>query len=247
MIKLRNMIFTFGIKPWLVYLLFVFLCFSSYDLKKIPSEKPEIIYVYDPLCGWCYGFTPVMLKLKEKYGDSIKFSVVSGGMMIGERQGPVGEIAPFIKSAHKQIEETTNVKFGDRFINVVLEDGKMFFSSKPPSLALTVFKSLNKDQSLEYAHAIQKMIYYDGKDLNQISSYTGLLDPFGIDSSEFVKRFNDSTYKVKTSEDFKYAAFELKVDGYPAVFLKKGNKIKAITRGYDNFVSLDKKIKSCIR
>ena len=28
-------------------------------------EKPKIIYVYDALCGWCFGFSPSMEKIKE--------------------------------------------------------------------------------------------------------------------------------------------------------------------------------------
>ncbi len=54
------------------------------------TKKVKLIYVYDALCGWCYGFSPVMMQLHSKYKDSIDFQVVSGGMITGNRIGPIG-------------------------------------------------------------------------------------------------------------------------------------------------------------
>lgn len=58
----------------------------------------KLIYVYDALCGWCYGFSPIIKQFYKKHKnhfDSIQ--VVSGGMIRGERIGAIGEVAPYIK------------------------------------------------------------------------------------------------------------------------------------------------------
>ncbi|MBX9851063.1 MAG: DsbA family protein [Cytophagaceae bacterium] len=231
-------------KIYILFFSFIFLTLPRHDnIVKLSNEKPELIYVYDPLCGWCYGFSPVMMKLKKEYGESVKFTVISGGMIIDEREGPLSEKAAFIKWAYKNVEEGSGIKFGEAFLKGPLEDGKMFFSSMPPSLALTVFKSLHEEKSVEFAGAIQKMIYYEGKDLNAVSSYTALLKDFNIDSAEFVKRFSDSAYKEKTINDFKYSN-SLGVTGFPTVFFKKGEKIQLITRGYDSYDKVERKLKS---
>lgn len=224
-----------------LFCLSVIVVFSQTSFKKKPVEKPELIYVYDPLCGWCYGFSPVMMKVREKFGDSLKISVISGGMVTGEREGPVGNIAPFIKQAYKQVEAASGVKFGDAFIHGVLEEGKTHFSSTPPSVALTVFKSFNEEKSVDFAHSIQKMIYYEGKDLNLVTSYTDLLQPYGIDQNEFKKRFNDSTFQSMTLQDYKFSN-QLGVTGFPTVFIKINGKLHVITRGFDSFEKVEKKI-----
>lgn len=225
----------------LLFCLSVIVFFSQANFKKKPVEKPELIYVYDPLCGWCYGFSPVMLKVKEKFGDSLKISVISGGMVTGEREGPIGNIAPYIKHAYKDVEEASGVKFGDAFIKGTLEEGKTHFSSTPPSVALTVFKSFKEESSVDFAHAIQKMIYYEGKDLNLVSSYTDLLPPFAIDENEFKKRFNDSTFKSMTLQEYKFSN-KLGVTGFPTVFIKTNGKLHVITRGFDSFEKVEKNI-----
>jgi putative protein-disulfide isomerase len=227
--------------PYAGCLVLLIFLLSLSGLKSKPMEKPELIYVYDPLCGWCYGFSPVMMKVKEKFGDSLKITVISGGMVVGEREGPIGNMAPFIKQAYKQVEQYSGVKFGEPFLKGTLEEGKMNFSSVPPSLALSVFKSMNEGKSLEFAQAIQKMIYYDGKDLNQVASYVELLKPFGLDEKEFQNRFKDSTYLKSMRSDFNYSD-ELEVTGFPAVFIKHKGKVYPITRGYDSFERVEKKI-----
>lgn len=204
-------------------------------------EKTELVYVYDPLCGWCYGFTPVMVKLKERYGDSLSITVLSGGMITGDRARPIGQMAAFIKQAYKEVEKTSGVKFGDAFVRGTLEEGKIIFSSLPPSIALTVFKSFNEKRSLEFAHAIQKMIYYEGKDPNDVASYTALLEPYNIDANEFEKRFKDPVYKNKTEEEFSKADYP-DVKGYPTVFVKQNGKLQMITSGYDSYEKIEKKV-----
>ena len=42
---------------------------------------PRIIYCYDAYCGWCYGFSPVIKALYEKYNDQFEFETISGGMI----------------------------------------------------------------------------------------------------------------------------------------------------------------------
>ena len=40
----------------------------------------EIIYIGDPMCSWCYAFSPVIQRLFEKHKDESKMSLVLGGL-----------------------------------------------------------------------------------------------------------------------------------------------------------------------
>ncbi len=48
-------------------------------------QRGRIIYVNDALCGWCYGFSPVITAIHEKYKDELDFEVISGGMVTGSQ------------------------------------------------------------------------------------------------------------------------------------------------------------------
>lgn len=232
-----------GFLNLIIFLIIFTIVFFQTSFKPVQMQKSELIYVYDPLCGWCYGFSPVMMKVKERFADQVKVTVISGGMVTGEREGPVKNVAPFIQSAYKQVEQTSGVKFGDPFIKGVLVDGTMHFSSMPPSIALTVFKSFNEEKSLEFAQSIQNMIYYEGKDFNKVESYLELIKPYGINEKEFQNRFKDSIYQSSTFQEFKFST-QLGVTGFPCVFIKHKGKLHVITKGYDSYEKIEKKILS---
>lgn len=53
----------------------------------------KIIYLYAALCGWCYGFSPVLHQFQEKYKGDVTIEVISGGMITGKKIGPIGKVA----------------------------------------------------------------------------------------------------------------------------------------------------------
>ena len=80
------------------------------------KAEVKLIYYFDALCGWCYGFSPVVSKLQETYKNKIDFEVISGGLFLGNRVGTVNDVAPYIKAgAYKSVESRTGVKFGKSF------------------------------------------------------------------------------------------------------------------------------------
>jgi len=42
--------------------------------------KPELIFIIDPMCSWCWGFHPVIKELREKHSDKYRYSLVVGGL-----------------------------------------------------------------------------------------------------------------------------------------------------------------------
>lgn len=42
--------------------------------------RPTLVYVYDALCSWCFGFEPVMQAYVRETAGVLDFELVSGGM-----------------------------------------------------------------------------------------------------------------------------------------------------------------------
>lgn len=203
--------------------------------------KPKIIYVYDALCGWCYGFSPVILAVHENYSDDFDFEVLSGGMVLGDRIGPIGRVAAFIREGYKTVEETTGIIFGQPFLHN-LEKGEMIFDSEMPAIALSVFKSLLPTKAVEFAHHLQSSIYFDGKHPNDMELYRYLAVNFGIDPDEFEGKMNETKFKEAAHYDFALAK-QLQVNGYPAVLIQQSeSKFYMIARGYTDYESMELRI-----
>ena len=202
------------------------------------QNNMKVVYVYDALCGWCYGFSPVMSQFQEKHKDSLAFEVVSGGMITGNRIGPIGEVASYISWAYKDVEKATNVKFGNDFLNKTLKDGNAVFTSIPTAIALSVFKKIQQENSVAFASALQKAIYYDGIEPENYAAYGNIAAEFGLDSTDFVLQMKDTINVQNAANDFKKSN-DLGVTGFPTVFIEVDGVYHKIASGYVPFNVLE--------
>ena len=60
-----------------------FLTAASALGKKFPDDGPHLIYFADPMCSWCYGFSPVIDEIRRIYGNALPVRVVMGGLRPG--------------------------------------------------------------------------------------------------------------------------------------------------------------------
>lgn len=203
--------------------------------------KPKIIYVYDALCGWCYGFSPVIKSVYERNQNRFDFEVISGGMILGPRTGPISVVAPYIQTAYHSVEEVTGVEFGEGFLKEV-EYGEMILDSEKPAIALSVFKTYYPDKAILFAHDIQNCINFDGKAPNDEDIYRYLAVNFGIDPDEFVYKMHQDEFKQAAYYDFALTK-QLQVSGFPAVFIQSAdNHFHMIAKGYTRLEDLEVRI-----
>jgi putative protein-disulfide isomerase len=198
------------------------------------EEKPEVIYIFDPLCGWCYGFSPVMQKIYDEFKSDYDFLVLSGGMITGDRVGPIGLVAPYIKEAYKSVEQTTGVKFGEKFLNEILAKGEAVFDSALPARALATFRLFKPHESLAFASQLQKAIYYDGINLYHDESYGQIAERFEIDSSSFIQKMKEPQIEEIVNNEFEMVA-GMGVRAFPSVVLRKGEELTLISTGYKDY------------
>ena len=205
--------------------------------------KPKIIYVYDALCGWCFGFSPVIQAARDFYSHDFDFEIISGGMMIGERAGRISDVAPHLRDSYKRVEETTRIVFGNPFLKH-LEEGEMIFNSETPSVALSVFKSLQPRNAFEFASQLQNSIYFDGKEPESAELYRYLAVNYGIDPDDFESRMADRVFKDQAHYDFALAK-QLQVDAFPAAFIQHTeSSLYMIARGYTDYETLELRIEN---
>lgn len=190
----------------------------------------KLFYVYDALCGWCYGFSPVIKNFYDKVKEELPLEVISGGMVMGEREGPIGKMAPYIKKSYKIVEERTGVKFGAAFLEE-LEKGELHFTSYPPSKAMGAFKMMKDTEQVDFAHAIQQAIYFEGREPDNLNTYLNIVKDFKVNPKSFSHHYNLPATEEVVLQDF-HLTQQLGVKGFPNVFIEENNKFIMIAHGY---------------
>jgi putative protein-disulfide isomerase len=207
----------------------------------------KLYYIYDALCGWCYGFSPVMKDFHDKYHNDISFEVISGGMVTGDRIGSIGQVAGYIRQAYKDVEERTGVKFGQDFLQGIMERGTAVFTSLPPAKAMTAFKHFLPDQQVPFAHALQYAIYFDGMEPENLEGYVSLASNFGINKADYARRLQAEDNAYATREEFMFTQ-QLGVQGFPMVILKNDQeKYYLVSRGYVDRATLEEQYTKTVK
>ncbi len=207
-------------------------------------EKFKIIYVYDALCSWCYGFSPVIQSFYDQYNSQFDFEILSGGMVLEDKILGANQ-SEINSSLYKNIETLTGTQFGIAFLNH-FENGSVVFNSEKPSIALSIIKSILPDKAFQFAHDLQKSIYYDGKSPIEYDIYRYLAVNFGIDPDEFIAKMNLPEFIDAAHYDFALGK-QLKVEGYPAVLLQANESMfYLIAKGYTDFETLELRLKNVL-
>lgn len=220
---------------------------AAVSIKKHPKKEDfkvdklfqvKLIYYYDALCGWCYGFSSVLSKIDETYGDKLNIEVVSGGLFLNNRTGLVNDVAPHIKQgAYKSVEARTGVKFGEAFLKDVFGEGKMKLNSLPPSIALCIVKEKFPEKELEFAEMLLHAVYFDGMNPTILSEYTKYVEKIGLNKEEFFTKMKDDHYMSLAEKEFKKFR-ESPFSGMPALVLETENRQIPLTNGYSDFEKL---------
>ncbi len=200
--------------------------------------KPTVYYIYDVLCGWCYGFSPVMEEFFTNHKDEFNFQVLSGGLVTGSRIGPVGVVAGYIKEAYKVVENRTGVKFGEPFLEEVLEPGEEIFSSVPAAMAMALFRNQLPAQQIPFAIRLQKAIYSEGLPPTDWTTYGHCAAEFGLDADEFAEKMQHPKIEKLVHEEFNIVT-ERGITGFPAVLLQADDKAYVLARGFTPLEQLE--------
>ena len=207
------------------------------------QERPEIIYVFDPLCGWCYGFSPVIKQAYDTYKDKADFKVITGGMIIGDQIGPIGKIAEFLKGATARVTERTGAEFSTLFLDTILTEGTQILSSMEPSIAVQICKAEKPERIFDFMTELHKDIYISGLKTAIPADYARLAKKMGFDEKKFMNELNEYKFKQLAMQDFQEAG-ALGVESYPAVLIRSDGVVRELTRGYMKWNDLEKLIKA---
>lgn len=202
-----------------------------------PRSKTKLIYVYDALCGWCYGFSSSIKELEEKHSEKYDITIVSGGLRVGDQTGTINEIAPFIKKAYKDVEKTTGVKYGEKFVQGNLKSGELRINSLPPAIALCIVKELKPEKALAFTRLLHEGIYVENNQPDDLKWYAEAAEKIGINGSEFTAKMGEQKYTELAYADFAYAK-TLGVNGFPVILRRAGANWEIATQGYTTYTEL---------
>jgi putative protein-disulfide isomerase len=131
-------------------------------------------YLYDPLCGWCYGLSPAVSELVGV--SSFTINLLPTGLFSGDRAGLMDDtFGATIWCVDQRIERMTGQRFSEDYRLRVLGDRQQLLDSGPATLALTAVSLTAPARELEVLQNIQRARYVDGNDVTSPATLAALL------------------------------------------------------------------------
>ncbi|MGN5134888.1 DsbA family protein [Aeromonas veronii] len=192
---------------------------------KMSEQQTTLHYVYDPLCGWCYGAAPLLQAAATIAG--LKIELHAGGLWLGSRRQPMGEaLRDYVRPHDQRIEALTGQHFGERYFNELLLREGCLLDSEPPIRAVLAVTALGGD-GLVMLHRIQQSHYRDGIWIGEPAFLATLAAEQGIAAEAFQQAYLQAPLLPHLADSQGWMK-RLGGQGYPTLGIERGGKLERI-------------------
>ncbi|MGE8635707.1 MAG: DsbA family protein [Achromobacter piechaudii] len=147
------------------------------------THTPTLHYIFDPLCGWCYGAAPLIDAARGIAG--LRVTPHGGGMMTGGNRQPVTDaLRRYVMPHDERIAGMSGQVFGKDYFDGLLRDSGAVFDSEPPTTAILAAQTLG-ERGLDLLKRMQRAHYVEGRRIADPAVLAELARDIGLDGAAF--------------------------------------------------------------
>jgi len=201
--------------------------------------QKEIIFVVDPMCSWCWGFSPVMETLLRTQSDRFQFSLVVSGLRTKGEMPWNDKSKEYLKGHWKQVSQRT----GQNFSYSLFEKEHFEYDTYPSCKAVVTVRELFGIKSaFAYLHSIQEAFYTKAQNVTSVDVLTGLLKELGLDSELFLTFFKSERAQLLMEHDFAKAR-SMGANAFPSVVIIDEEGHMVAQKGYRSLLEMQTLLK----
>ena len=188
-----------------------------------------LFYFADPMCSWCWGFSPVIEALVRTF-PALPVSLIMGGLRAGNSTPTAPTFRDEILQHWREVQRRTGQEFS---FDQALPDG-FIYDTEPACRAVVTLIELNRPAALAYFRSVQKAFYVEHMDVTEIDALSRLAADFAIAGDDFRQQFESEAVRAKTRRHFAFTQ-QVGVRGFPTVVLGDARGYRLLTHGYQSF------------
>ena len=200
------------------------------------SNQDTLIYVGDPMCSWCYGFSPEVDKLLVMNPD-LKLKLIMGGLRYNGTE-TMAELGAFLKEHWEEVAHRT----GRKFAYEILKKSDFVYNTGPACRAVVAAGMTDVSKVWAYFKALQEAFYSENQDPTQKSTFISAAKKAGLSEVIFSQNLEgmDSQNKLIAELDW---AQKSGIRSFPTILYKSGDKWFVLAQGYATADTMHKKLR----
>jgi len=198
----------------------------------------KVHYIFDPMCGWCYGAT----SLAETVAKSANVELIMhpGGMI--DNKALSAEFKQQVLTYDKQIAKITGQSFGLAYQNRISGNKAVIVDSYITAQAIHAVQIIN-GRGFEMLKNIQAAHYQEGLDTTKPELLTQLATDLGVDVSHWHEQMKQAKNEINDVIRKTHLLMDkCRVQGFPTFVLENENGLLALdhTKYYSDISGWEK-------
>lgn len=197
-----------------------------------PKQLTTLIYCYDPMCSWCWGFKPVWQRLQEM----LQPLITQGELIIEYRVGGLARDSdqPMPETMQNMLQDTwRNIRqqLGTEFNFDFWHDCQPRRSTYPACRACLVARKHGLEEKM--IEQIQHAYYLQARNPSDLDTLTQCATDIGIAADVFSERMQAIQQQQLLEQEVQQAR-QLGLNSFPSLALHNHQQIVSINIDYQN-------------
>jgi len=188
----------------------------------------KLIYIHDPMCSWCWGYTPTWLKLKAELENKLTVEYKVGGLAPDSQIAMTQNMKERLESIWHKIESELGTQFNFEF----WQKNQPRRSTYPACRAALIARKKNKES--EMIEAIQHAYYLNAQNPSDDSVLICLAEQIGLNKNEFTVAFLSDEVNNELKAELQYTR-SLPIHGFPSLVFLREDKLYSIEINYKDW------------
>ncbi|KGJ95710.1 DsbA family protein [Thalassotalea sp. ND16A] len=172
----------------------------------------KLIYVYDPMCSWCWGYRPTWQTLQNELKGIVDTEYRLGGLAPDSDAPMPEEMQLFLQQTWQKISNYLGSEFNFDF----WKKCQPRRSTYPACRAALIARDHGLEQQMYFA--IQQAYYLQAQNPSETAALSSIANSLGIDKAKFKQDLHSIEFKNRLEQEIRTAR-ALPINGFPSLVL----------------------------
>lgn len=189
----------------------------------------HFIYFTDPMCSWCYGFSPVIRALRARYGEVLPIRPIMGGLRPGLSEPMTAAARRTLVDHWQEIAVLT----GQPFDGWLADREGFVYDTDPAARAVVLARRTSNEDALDFLALTQRAFYAEGRDVTRPAVLAEIAADAGFDRASFEAALEDEGLRNETWRDYAISQ-RAGATGFPTLIVgpNADGTFALVTKGY---------------
>ena len=189
----------------------------------------QLIYVYDPMCSWCWAFRPTLSQLLDRLPGNVGLVRLLGGLAPDSDQPMSREMRDYLVNTWQRIQQRVP---GTAFNFDYWTACSPRRSTWPACRAVIAARCLQPDKESAMIEAIQKAYYLEARNPSEPATLIALATEIGLNPISFREMLEAPTTDQMLRDEIAEAR-RLGADSFPSLRLQSGASVWPVAIDYN--------------